>query len=266
MKAETSPAPGARIDHGADEVVIVLAFIDEAAAVAGDCDDAGFGAVDQVEEASDAAVVPFDQRDWESGRSVGKAILDRGIEVFRQPKCIAGVALRGRRRMHRVGSEVLEVTARAILYPVESRRRRARRRGGYRCGFPAVAVPRSAPAMRPFSFTRLTAGEDAHSGMLRSRAVRNSRAASALPLTRRVPRPCTSTSRPCASIREATKAADLSERVALRKCFRSGPLFSPMPMNVNFRIGCASMARSVPSLRPSNGSGWIDRPSSTPPG
>ena len=71
----------------------------------------------------------------------------------------------------------------------------------------------------------------------RSSAVFNRRAASALPLTRRTPRPWTITSRPCANILEATNSADLSDFVAFRKCFKSGPLFRPMPMNVDSGIG-----------------------------
>ena len=105
-----------------------------------------------------------------------------------------------------------------------------------------------APTTRPFSFTRLTAREDDHSGIRRSSAVRSSRAASPLPFTSRTPRPCTTTSRPWASILKATKAADVRDRVAFRKRLRSGPLFNPMSMNVDSRIRWASEDRSAPSF------------------
>ena len=49
-------------------------------------------------------------------------------------------------------------------------------------------------------------------------------------------------------MREATNAAEVSDRVALRKCFRSGPLFSPMPMKVDSRIGWASDGQMAAEL------------------
>ena len=41
----------------------------------------------------------------------------------------------------------------------------------------------------------------------------------------------------------------MSASVALRKCLRSGPLSSPMPMKVDSCIGCASLSRSAPSFQ-----------------
>ena len=56
MNADTSWLARAGVDHGANEVVIVLAFVGEAASIRGDRDDAGLGPVDQMEKPAEAAV------------------------------------------------------------------------------------------------------------------------------------------------------------------------------------------------------------------
>ena len=107
-------SPGAGIHHRADEIVIVLAFIGEAPAFARHRDHARLGAVDQVKEPANAAVLSRDQRHRHPGRGIGKAVVERRVDVFGHAKRVSRVALGCQRSMRGAGVQMFEVTPRAV--------------------------------------------------------------------------------------------------------------------------------------------------------
>jgi hypothetical protein len=105
---------GTGIHHRADEIVIVLAFIGEAPALARHRDHARLGAVDQVKEPPHAAVLSRDQRHRHPGRGIGKAVVERRVDVFGHAKRVSRVAFRCQRGMRGAGVQMFEMTPRAI--------------------------------------------------------------------------------------------------------------------------------------------------------
>jgi len=100
--------------HRTDEVVIVLALVGEAAALRRHRDDARPGAVDQMEEAADAAVPSLDQGHRHPGGSVRIAIVGGGVDGLGHADRISAVAVRRERRMERaVAMQMPELKTRA---------------------------------------------------------------------------------------------------------------------------------------------------------
>ena len=112
------------------------------------------------------------------------------------------------------------------------------------------AFSTTAPAMRPSACASLIALADDHSLIWRSNAVLSRRAASALPFTSRVPRPCRSTSRPWARTREATNRADVKERVGVEEVLQVGAAVQPHPHERGF---FSSAGQGYPDDRPVHG-------------